>query len=128
MSSVGSSASTMISFRDGDEEVELETALDELYRDIQQNLNHSQCSVRELARLREEDDFMECIHIDFAIKDYVDILNNLFKELCDISKQVLGPCPKEYREDYKKICDERRQKKKREKQEAKEEKLKTIKE
>lgn len=127
MSSIGSATSTIISYNG--EEIELETALDELYKDIQQNLNHSQCSIRELARLREDDDFMDCIYIDFAIQDYVEHLTTLFSELKNISKQVIGPCPKEYKDDYKKICNDRKEKKKREKLELKEqEKLKSIKE
>ena len=78
MSSIGSATSTIISY--GGEEVELSDALDELYKDIQQNLNHSQCSIRELARLREDDDFRDCICVDFAIQDYVEHLTTLFSE------------------------------------------------
>ena len=58
MSSVGSCAS-YVSFR-GDDGVDLNECLDELYRDIQSNLNDSQCSVRTMARLKEDDDFKEC--------------------------------------------------------------------
>jgi hypothetical protein len=118
MSSIGSATSTIISYNG--EEIELETALDELYKDIQQNLNHSQCSVREMARSKEDSDFFECVPIHWAILDYVENLNELFKELTDISSQVLG---KPNKDENRKI------RKKREKLELKEqEKLKSIKE
>ena len=127
MSSIGSATSTIISYNG--EEIELETALDELYKDIQQNLNHSQCSVREMARLKEDSDFFECVPIHWAILDYVENLNELFKELTDISSQVLGKPNKDEKDEYKKICEDRKIRKKREKNELKEQKnLKSIKE
>jgi len=79
MSSVGSTSS-YVSFR-GEDGVDLNDALDMLYKDIQQNLNLSQCSVRNMARLREDDEFKDCVPIHFAVLDYVDILNELFNEL-----------------------------------------------
>lgn len=139
MSSIGSATSTVISY--GGEEVELETALDDLYKSIQHNLNHSQCAVREMSKLKEDDLFMDCVPIHWAVCDYVDILNDLFKQLLDISSQVLGKPNKDEKEEYKKICEERKIRKKREKEQAKQEakqakekelkeqeKLKTIKE
>ena len=119
MSSIGSATSTVISY--GGEEVDLDTALSDLYKSIQQNLNHSQCSVREMARLREDDLFFDCLPIHFAICDYVDILNDLFKQLLDISSQVLGKPNKDEKEDYKKAIEERKERKKKEKEHAKQE-------
>lgn len=134
MSSVGSTTSTIVSFR-GNEDMELEDALDELYRDIQHNLNHSQCVVRQLAACPEQDcDFLEAVTIQFQLEDYVDILLELFSELKDISKQTLGKPPVEHKEEYKKMVNDRKEKLKKEKDEQKElvkqmkvlEKLKVI--
>jgi len=117
MSSVGSCAS-YVSFR-GQDEVDLNDVLDELYRDIQHNLNASQCSVRNMARLREDDEFRDCVPIHFAVLDYVDILTGLFNELKQVSKDVLGKPPKDDKEWYKKECENRKERIKRAKEEAK---------
>ena len=119
MSSVGSSCSTVISFR-GDEGVDLDQALDALYREIQGNLNDSQCSVRELARLKEDDEFRDCIPIHFAILDYCDILSGLFAELSQVSKDVLGRPSKDDKDWYKEECDKRKEKIAKAKADAKE--------
>jgi hypothetical protein len=118
MSSIGSCTS-FVSFR-GDCEIDLETCLDELYKDVQQNLNNSQCSVRELARLTEDDDYIECLGVHWAVVDYVDVLADLFKELKEVSKQVLGPCPKQLREEVKTLTEARKNKNARAKADAKE--------
>ena len=117
MSSVGS-CSSFVSFR-GEEEVDLNEALDQLYRDIQKNLNESQCSVRSMARLKEDDDFIECVPIHFAVLDYVDILSGLFSELAQVSKDVLGKPGKDDKDWYKKECDLRKQRIKKQKEDAK---------
>jgi hypothetical protein len=117
MSSIGSCTS-FVSFR-GDGEIDLETCLDELYKDVQQNLNNSQCSVRELARLTEDDDYIECLGVHWAVVDYVDVLADLFKELKEVSKQVLGPCPKPLKEEVKKLTEDRKNKHARAKAEKK---------
>ena len=82
--------------------------MDELYKDVQQNLNNSQCSVRELARLTEDDDYIECLNVHWTVCQYVDILSELFKELKDVSKQVLGPCPKDLKDEVKKLTTDRK--------------------
>jgi len=106
MSSVGSCAS-YVSFR-GEDGVDLDEALDELYREIQHNLNHSQVSVREMARLKEDDDFKDCVPIHFAVLDYCDVLSGLFNELKQVSKDVLGKPAKDDKDWYKNQCDERK--------------------
>ena len=118
MSSVGSSCSTFVSFR-GDEEVDLDQALDQLYREIQSNLNHSQVSVREMSRLSEDDEFIECVPIHFAVLDYVDALTGLFSELKEVSKDVLGKPGKDDKDEYKKMCDARKERIKKAKDDAK---------
>ena len=119
MSSIASTSSSMVSFR-GEDEVPIDEALDMLYREIQDNLNHSQCSVRELAMSEERaDTFIEAVSHYHAITDYVDTLMDLFSELKDVAKQCLGACPKEYKEEYKALCDKRKEEKKRQKDDAK---------
>ena len=107
MSSVGSCAS-VVSFR-GEDGVDLNDCLDELYREIQSNLNDSQCSVRTMARLKEDDEFKECVPIHFAVLHYVNVLTDLFNELKQVSKDVLGRPGKEDKDWYKKQCDERKE-------------------
>ena len=107
MSSVGSCAS-VVSFR-GEDGVDLNDCLDELYREIQSNLNDSQCSVRTMARIKEDDEFKECVPIHFAVLHYVDVLTDLFNELKQVSKDVLGRPGKEDKDWYKKQCDERKE-------------------
>ena len=126
MSSIGSSCSTIISFR-GDDEVDLDQALDSVYHDIQQNLNHSQCSVREMARLQDDDLFRDCVPIHFAILDYVDVLSGLFDELKQVSKDVLGKPGKDDKEWYKEECKKRKESKQMEKDRAKKEKEEALK-
>jgi len=119
MSSVGSCAS-YVSFR-GEDGVDLDEALDELYREIQHNLNHSQVSVREMARLKEDDDFKDCVPIHFAVLDYCDVLSGLFNELKQVSKDVLGRPAKDDKDWYKNQCDERKGRIKKAKDDAREE-------
>ena len=71
--------------------------------------------------MTEDDDYIECLGVHFAVCDYVDVLSELFKELKDVSKQVLGPCPKTLKEEVKKINDKRKESKKMEKDKIKKE-------
>ena len=106
MSSVGSNCSS-VTFRG--EEVDVSQALDELFREIQDNLNHTHCSVRQLAQCEERaDTYLEAATFDFQIQDYVDTLLSLFKELQKVSKDVLGKPPNEYRDEYRKMCEDRK--------------------
>ena len=117
MSSIASNA-TSVSFRG--EEMDVSDALDLLFRDLQKNLNHCHCSVRQLAQCEERaDTFMEAAEFDFQIQDYVDGLGVLFKELKQVSKDVLGKPPPEYKEEYKTALENRKADKLRKKEEAK---------
>ena len=69
----------------------------------------SQCSVRTMARLKEDDEFKECMPIHFAVLHYVNVLTDLFNELKQVSKDVLGRPGKEDKDWYKKQCDERKE-------------------
>lgn len=117
MSSICSNATT-VSWRG--EEIEIDVAIDELFRELQSNLNNTQCSLRELSMSEERaDTYMEAAQHYFAIDDYVDVLLDLFTELKGVSRQCLGTCPKEHKEEYKKLVDDRKVAKKREKDEVK---------
>ena len=74
-----------------------------------------------MARLKEDDDFRECVPIHFAVLDYVDVLTDLFSELKQVSKEVLGKPGKDDKDEYKKMCDERKEKIKKAKDDAREE-------
>ena len=104
-----------------DDEVDLAQALDQLYREIQQNLNHSQVSVREMSRLADDDEFKDCVPIHFAVLDYCDVLSGLFGELTQVSKDVLGKPGKDDKDWFKNQCDERKERIAKVKAEAKEE-------
>ena len=120
MSSISSSTSTIISFR-GDDGVDLDEALSVLYTEIQQNLNYSQCSIRQLAICGEQDDeFLEAAKIYFELDDYVDTLLDLFSELKMVSKQCLGKPNLENKEEYNKMILDRKQAKSQAKIQAKE--------
>lgn len=120
-----SSNATSISFRG--EEVDVSEALDVLFRDIQEQLNHCHCAVRQLAQCEERaDTFMEAAEYDFEIQDFVTSLVDLFKELKTVSKDVLGKVPAEYKDEYKMNVEKR--KKLKEDMKAQEKLLKAIKE
>ena len=119
MSSIGSNASTVVSFRD--EEIDLDEALRVLYQELQENLNHSQCSIRTLSLCSEQDnDYIESAKIYFELDSYVDTILELFQELKSVSKQCLGKVPHEHKEEFNKMLNDRKEKKKQAKQQAKE--------
>ena len=116
-SSVGSNSSS-VSFRG--EEIDVSDALDMLFKDLQENLNHCHCSVRQLAQSEERaDTFLEAAQFDFEIQDYVEGLTVLFKELKQVSKDVLGKPPPEYKNLYAIALEKRKADKLRQKEEAK---------
>lgn len=118
MSSVGSNSS-YVSFRN--EDIELDEALRLLYTDIQSNLNSSQCTLRNLSLCPERSDsFIEAVEIYHELNDFIDVLMELFDELKDVSKQCLGPVPKECKAEFKALVDARKEKIKKEKDEQKE--------
>jgi hypothetical protein len=118
MSSSIASTSSSVSFRG--EEIDVSDALDMLFKDLQENLNHCHCSVRQLSQCEERaDTFMEAAQFDFEIQDYVEGLTGLFKELKQVSKDVLGKPPPEYKSLYSIALEKRKADKLRQKEEAK---------
>ena len=117
--SVCSNSSTIISFR-GDDDVDVNDALDVLFKELQENLNYCHTEIRNLAQCEERDeDFLEAVKIDFEIQDYSDNIVSILKELKVVSKSVLGKCPAEYKDEYKKMVDDRKAEKQRLKEAAK---------
>lgn len=117
MSSIASNASS-VSFRG--EEMDVDTALDTLFRELQDNLNHCHCAVRNLAQSEERaETYIEAAGYHFEIEDYVDTLLGLFTELKSVSKEVLGRPPPETREEFKALVEKRKAEKKRLKEEQK---------
>jgi hypothetical protein len=91
------------------EEIDINEALDELFHEIQSNLNNCQCQIRGLAQSEERNDtFIESSRYDFAIQDYVMTLIGLFKELKAVSKSALGKIPAEHRDEYAKLIEKRK--------------------
>jgi hypothetical protein len=94
------------------EEVDLSDALDSLFRELQSNLNNSQCSIRSLAMCDERNEnFLEAAGYHFQIEDYVETLLSLFKELRQVSKDALGRPPPEYKKEYAEMVEKRKMEK-----------------
>jgi hypothetical protein len=91
MSIASSSASSVsVSFRG--EEVDLERALDETVRDLQQHLNMVQCRLRTLAADSErDDDFQEMIGTADMLENDIDDMQWLFQDLRSMCYQIVGP-------------------------------------
>jgi hypothetical protein len=91
MSIASSSASSVsVSFRG--EEVDLERALDETVRDLQQHLNMVQCRLRTLAADSErDDDFQEMIGTADMLENDIDDMQWLFQDLRTCVTKSLAP-------------------------------------
>ena len=84
-------------------EVDLECAIDDSYKNLQKHLNNSQCSLRQLAMLSEQDqDFEEAVKLYDMIEEDIDGMICLFRELKSVSKQVMGKPPPEKKDWYRK--------------------------
>lgn len=93
MTSISSKMSMMSVSHRGDE-VPLEEALDEIFRELQSNLNDTHCLMREIAMSEEQDnDFKEICKQCWDVESNIDGMHGLFKELKSVLKQVRGPIP-----------------------------------
>ncbi len=73
------------------EEVKLEKAIDDIFKQIQDSINHTHYQIREMCMdLDRDDDFKVSFGHYEKINNYVDDLGILFKELKSVSIQVLG--------------------------------------
>ncbi len=92
-SSVGSMMSN-ISVSVFGEEMDLEKALDEVFKQLQGYLNDCHSTVRNLAMCEDRnDDQIEILQIWRSLNVSIDEAMILFKELKSISKQVVPKCP-----------------------------------
>ena len=90
------------------QECELEAATDLIFKELQNTLNQTHCSIRELLQIEERNDtFLEAAEIHHDIADYSQGFAELMKELSKVSSQVLGKCPKELKSDYKAMLESR---------------------
>jgi hypothetical protein len=116
--SVASNASSIVSFRG--EEIDVNDALDTLFRDLQEKLNYCHSTVRTLVMSEDRDEsYVETAAHVWEIEDYTDLLDELFGELRTVSKEILGKCPADEKDEFKKVSDKRKEDKKRAKEEAK---------
>ena len=95
------------------QEVPLEVAVDSIFKELQTFLNTLQCSLRSLAMLTEQDgNYPEAVQYSDEIEDGIDGMQHLFKDLKDITSQVMvKPETVDEREYLKKHKAERKQKK-----------------
>ncbi|MEY3393472.1 MAG: hypothetical protein RL498_392 [Pseudomonadota bacterium] len=115
-----STASSIVSFR-GDSEADFEESCNLLFREVQQNLNSIHSTIRNLAMSEDRNDtFQETCDIHFQIVDYIETLYETFDELNGISKQIVGkPQNDEEKKYLKDVTEKRKQDKQRAKEEAK---------
>jgi gas vesicle protein len=103
-------------------EIPLEEALDSCFLDLQGFMNGLHCHVRELAGMSEQDDdFMVSLAKGLVINDTIDNMQDLFKELKSVVKQIIGNPPKELKQEAKKLADDAKEARKRAKELEKEE-------
>lgn len=114
-SSVCSTASQMsqMSVAFDGQSMSLEQAIDKGIGQLQGFLNGLQCQLRTLAMMDDlsEDpveDFKEMIGYTDKVDDAIDDMDLLFGELKDVTRQILGPCPKDCKLWYKGHVTERK--------------------
>lgn len=103
------------------EEMDLESAIDDAFRELQTHMNSTQQYLRSLAMLCDQDgDYKECLALNDHIEDSIDGVNDLFNELRKIVGQIsLKPQDAEEKEIYREHKEARKKKKEDEKAEAK---------
>ena len=101
--SVASSSSSMMSVSVFGEEMTLNNAMDQVFKEIQSRINNCHCSIREMSMMDDRNEpYIESLKIHCDVDEFITELGALFKELKSVSKQVLGKCPKEEKQE----CDE----------------------
>jgi hypothetical protein len=118
--SIASSSASQISINVDGKEMDLEQMLDETIRGVQGHLNQLQMQLRNVACCEDRgESFEEIVEITDEIDDSVIEMIELFGDLQNVTKQIRGPIPKEYKEWFKQHQDQRKQKKAIEKLERK---------
>lgn len=89
--SISSAMSCMTVSAFGEDDMELDTALDKAFNGLQEHLNNSHCNTRSLAMLSDQDDdFKVAVEYQDAITDSIESMNDLFKEFQKILPQIVG--------------------------------------
>ena len=100
-SSLCSTMSGMTVSAFGQDDMDLEEALDHVFVDLQTFVNGTHCGVRELAMCDDRNDtFIEAAKLWRVIDRDITGALYLFKELKSITKQILGNPPKEYKQEF----------------------------
>ena len=95
-----------ISFRG--EEVDINTAMDELFKDIQSCVNDCNGFTRQMLMLGEQDnDFIEASKLHLSCQDSAKIMVGLFKELVAVMLKVRGKIPPELKEEHDMMLSQR---------------------
>jgi hypothetical protein len=89
------------------DELPLEIALDNCFRELIGYQNHLHCNVRELCQIEFQDqDYCCSLKKTLEIHDGIDEMNHLFKELKNVCSQILGKPSIDDKIEAKKILDE----------------------
>jgi hypothetical protein len=101
INSVASAMSDMsVSFQGS--EVPLETALDEVFLQMQEYVNGIHCNTREFVGMfDQDDDYLLELDKTLEVHDSIDDMALLFKELKSVLKQCLGKPPAELKAQVK---------------------------
>jgi hypothetical protein len=79
------------------EEMPLDEAIDQIFKDIQGHINDMHMSIRELCQSEDRNDtYEEALDFFDAVASHVKEGNVVFKELVKVCKQLLPPKPKGY--------------------------------
>lgn len=109
--SIASSSASQISISIDGKEMDLEEMLDTTIRGVQSHLNQLQMQLRNVACCEDRgESFEEIVEITDEIDDSVIEMIELFSDLQDVTKQIRGPIPKEYKEWMKEHVAKRKQK------------------
>ena len=94
------SAMSEMSVSYGGEEVPLDQALENCFLRIQTFINETHCAVRTLAIIPEQDnDYVAALDVYHNIIESINGMIDLISEFKSISKDVLGKCPKELKQE-----------------------------
>lgn len=111
----------------GVDDVDLDKATDQIFRELQGVLNDTHCAMRRLSQIEERNEtFIEAVEIYHDVLDARDGFVALMLELKGVCKQILGPCPKDMKQEYKEYLTARGVEKAAEKKEKEERRRNTL--
>lgn len=94
----------------GEDDVDIDVAIDKVFNLIQSKVNDAQCCLRQMAMSEQQDiPYIEVAQLHYNIEDFCDGIVTLFKELKNVSKQVLGkPQTNEEKDEFKAFLEKRK--------------------